>query len=382
MAKRTRGRGTIVAALHAAKSAQNRTVGELASAVGLTRRRVFGIFEGEYEPAKREVDVLAAELGLSATDLTAIQGPGGMAAFLTLLPSPQTPTRLVPPDEPPLFIDKIQFTADVTDRTTVLRSILPRLARPTRRQPRRRSGGSVYRESVHAGRSVFVAHTPRSMNTRSRFLLMKFHPGSPDAVAVFRSLRPYLVLGTSLVTHLDIAIDLPIELRDLQPMPDRKRKYQAVIGPGGVETLYFGRRGDGQSKAYDKRLQLNDKRKQGRWLDWNYAAPPRTALTRIEATVGGFPLPAFPRISNPFSTSWSPLPLFAEGLPFFQSFVVSYARAYGWPHLRARIGKDKFQKLIAVLKSNPLASMLPSPASVFDMKWRDVAGDLARRLGV
>jgi hypothetical protein len=292
------------------------------------------------------------------------------------------PASIIGPDEPPLFIDKVQFTADVTDPGAVVSQVLPRLARPARRRPRRRSGVSVYQHSVNAGRSVFVAHTPRSRSAGSRFLLMRFHPGSPDGIRAFRKLAPFLLLTKSSVTNLDVAVDLPIELHDLQPMPDGKRKYQVVIGPRGLETMYFGRRGDGQSKAYDKRLQLQDAQRQGRWRDWNYTNPPTSPLTRIEATVGGFALPDFPLITNPFAAAWSPLPLFTENLPFFQSMSVSYARAFGWPHLRARIGNDKFQKLRTVLGSHRGASMVPSPGAVFDLKWRAVAGHLANRLGL
>lgn len=244
------------------------TCDDIVMATGISRRRVFGFLDGTLEPSPGEVRRVLAAVGIDEPALTALSVSTSsiMPAVLACAPEdiPATPR---PVDEVVFVIDRLKVTFNVLDPVAFHLALMRGLG--AREVPKPFRCPNLYRRAFILGRSIYLQVEP--LNPRQRFAALKLHPASPDVPRVMALVRDQLVLASARVTGMDVAVDLPIDLHDVQVVPAGKTRHQVVFGASGAETIYSGVRDGNQMKVYNKVKQLQDT--SGK-TDWTYASVP------------------------------------------------------------------------------------------------------------
>ncbi len=373
---------TLPAILQACKSLRRTTIRDVAHDSMVAESRCYRIFDGRTEPKPEELDRLCKTLGIDASALTAMfPSTGSVVPIVALLP--QLEAKDVKAEEVPLVIDRVHLTAEVKDEQHFENAVIPQIQGRAGAQQifwkpstdLKNSYGQVY--GLGPGISAFTQ--PR--RSRMQYLLLMFHPQSPDLSVVYDVLKDHLEEKTLRVSLLDVAVDLPLDIHEVQVVSRLKRKHSMVVGSQGVETIYAGKRGAGQVKFYDKIRDLRRKETSNKVRDWHYNVVPAGPLTRCEVTAKLDHPKLIPLLENPFDKV-ELLLLRSKGLAFLEKLGLNYARFLGWPLLRAQLGKVSYEELRQRIETSSPQLRVAHPAEVFDLKWKQVAADLMLKLGL
>jgi hypothetical protein len=268
-----------------------------------------------------------------------------------------------------LHVDKLSVTFNVTDEEVFL-LLAAEIGSPFE---------SKNYEVSFSGHGITVQHRPthRCRSSRLEFNPRLLFSKESRAGAGTRSrvlpLLAQAVGSTIRVSRIDVAVDLPISIHDVQALGTNRHKLNWWIGKHGLETTYVGGRGSSwEARIYDKRQELIDTRRA------DEAHPP---LLRIEVTVRSpkLALANLGHLANPFDR----LRLFhlrSDGLPFARRVMVDYARVFGLPALKAELTEVEFKALAADVEASAAAPTVPHPREVFAARWSSVARRLLHAL--
>ena len=277
------------------------------------------------------------------------------------------PTPTVTMEHTAISCDRLSMTFDVKQRH---RRDFRALVRRGEERPYKR-----YRHSYRF-ENITAQHDPRS--DHSRWARLDFNPNK-----LGRSDWSFLVEGCALaerdtvnITRLDVAVDLPVSLRDVQGLgTGRRKKFTTVMGPSGVQTMYLG------SKRSAQRIVIYDKRQE--LIDTGMADESYPRTTRFEARLKNpdVALLGLAELSNPFSQ----LRLFSlrsDGLPVEKRLLVRYARFVGLAALQAELAPERFSTLLEDLRTSDRAIIAHHPEIIFATHWPSTAQRLLERLGL
>lgn len=346
---------------------------------GILRSRLARLLNGSAAANEDEAERILKAAGCDRFLLTQHVEGSGSHGLLAALLSHDRLSRLgacIPPGSCSLTIDKLSVVFNSIDDERLI-------------EVARRCGSQVaaklYRFAF-VGHGVRVDHAPTDANAQIRRLSrIEFNPedvfgkkGSRNqeagyfASSVIRLLNP----TQAEITRIDVAVDLPVAIRDVQAIAGRKRKLNLWLGPEGIETIYCGSRGsDCQIAIYDKQREQRDK-----------GCPTSTtsSLTRIEARVQrpGLGLLELSELPNPF-TGLRLFRMRPDGLPLERRLLVEYARFVGLPALRAEMDRDDFAAMCSDLELSDAVPIVPHPRDVCAARWPAVSRSLlsALRLG-
>lgn len=370
---------TLAQILKAAAVLADADTDTLALRTGILRSRLTRLLNGSAAPSADEAERILKAAGCKRSLLTEhIEASGSHGVLAALI----GPDRLSQADacisrgSCYLTIDKLSIVFNPVDGQRLIE---------TAQRYGARVDAKLYKLAF-AGHGVRVDHSPAEANNQiRRSSRIEFNPeaalskkaarnreAGQFASAVMRLLDP----TEAEITRVDVAVDLPVALRDVQALSDRTRKFNLWLGAEGIETVYCGSRGsERQIVLYDKRREQRDRGK---------APDLSSPLTRIEAHVQrpGLGLLALPALENPFTR----LRLFLlrpDGLPFERRLLVEYARFFGLPALKGELDPDDFEALCSDLELSDAAPLVPHPRDVFTARWPAVSRSLlsALRLG-
>ena len=273
-----------------------------------------------------------------------------------------------------LLVDRLTLTFNAVD-DDVLLGVLERYAKGVR--------AGFYYDRVYEVRGVRIEHSTNSVKSTRRssrvdFLSARSLSGdalrhaSPLLSRLFRLVAP----GSLRLSRVDVAVDLPVSLRNVQALGSSRQKVSTYLGKGGVETIMFGNRKlDRHTVIYDKRQQTID----------GGGSDDGRARTRIEARIKnpGVPLVQLAALSNPFE-KLSVLLLRTTG-SLVDDLLLSYASFVGFPALRDAVvngvlDREHFDELHDHATRAAANEGLSHPAAVFDRLWKRRAGSLVKRL--
>ena len=375
---------TIPQALKATSVLTAQTVDDLALRSHLGRSRVARILRGATLPTPDEVDRLSEALGLAwRPPLTSLLGlPGGHERLLFEILRGITEVRpkVVTSSVGRLSIDRIALTFDLSSPKRIIQQI--------RRVGATRTGSRYYRYSwklpygIGSGRFAVPglllqhgpAHDERVRSSRVEFnpgRLWKADPRSP-ARTFFGQLAGRLLQTDSRISRLDVAVDLPVSIAEVQALPDAWRKTTTFSGIRGVETINLGtRESRRQIVIYDKHRERQDRGHGPR------GEVPIGALTRFEAQCRrlNLPLLALGDVVNPFH-DLSLLVLSPLGGSISAGALHWMAARFGVPALWAQMSQGERSRYRS-LKTEPDSPIHPSEA--FRQHWaRESRALLAR----
>jgi hypothetical protein len=175
-----------------------------------------------------------------------------------------------------------------------------------------------------------------------------------------------------------VAVDAPIDLRDVQVLGQRNRKATLVLGGHGVQTVYLGsRKSKHQLRIYNKGAERMEKG------DAEVELPMTRFEVQLRGRPGGGPLPLLrlPQMGDPFCGLRVYLPRTA-GLPLPRRLLVEWGRLFGLPALKPELSRREFQDLLRDYDEAGPGARLPHPSEVYAARWEAAALDLLADLGL
>ncbi|MFH0899248.1 MAG: helix-turn-helix transcriptional regulator, partial [Pseudomonadota bacterium] len=278
--------------LSAARFAKGLNISEIARRAALPRGRAYQLFAGRVLPRDDELSRLLDAVGVPPAHLTAplIQSYGAhlFPVGSSLLPIilgtgtavPVTKTSIANCE---LLVHRIAFTSDASDAAGFFKEI-------SQQHKTKIIKSADYQTSLKLVSDLVVQCKPRWRS--QRFARLEFNPTRADQLAVTVALFPFLDIQSARVSRIDVAVDAPVYLTDVQPLAIGNQKVAVYLGPAGVESVKVGApRSQLSIRIYDKALE------QRRWRPLATTMP----LTRIEAEIRPkkLRLVEFHRIANP-----------------------------------------------------------------------------------
>jgi hypothetical protein len=295
-------------------------------------------------------------------------------ALLSVLLARSDPTEYpITAESVPLVVDKLALTFNVSNEESFID-----LAEDHGHEAA--SFSDIYQRRFRCGGLVFD-HGLKSRSLKysaQRSSRLEFNPAKSAAsgpeFAVVQAMAAHGIFRDVRISRIDVAVDLPVTIREIQALGNGRFPARPVLGSDGVETIYYGTsRSAVEIAIYDRRRKL---------IEAGLAGPDHPHVTRIEARIRKAPtLDALRRLKNPF-VRLHPIYLCGEGLPLPQRLLVQYAQTFGLPVLKAQLSKRDFSKLVADLQRLSPMPSLPLPEEVFAKKWQLTARRLLRALGV
>lgn len=356
----------------------------LALRSGILPSRVERILSGRQIPTPDEIERLLRACACAPSPLTeqglrGILSAAGLPAGLALLPPAAVPSLGL--EDARLSVDKLSLTFDPPD-VKAMQLLCEEGAEAD--IPSKGYGAAYSLDGLR------VDCEPKRKGLRSARI--ELNParllgpkGSPKALALLRQLAPLISPEEAAVTRIDVAVDMPVLLHNVQGFGERARKLRVWFGPEGIESMYSGAKGSAcQLCIYDKDREQRERRPGTDRLARNPKAQAPRPWTRFEARLKPDALTpaALPSLPNPFKR----LRLFtlrADGLPFAGRLLVEAARFYGLPALKGLLPGDEYKGLLADLEASDAAAVLPHPREVFAARWPSLVRSLLKvlRLG-
>lgn len=376
--------------LRAATILARRSNVDVALETGIRRSRVERILAARAAPCGDEAARILAACGIDqrlatapgaftlAGDVVTLRRRGG-----GLLPADTILGLLLhrdcrpPPDvdlhDCRLCIDKLSITFNTIDADALL-DLISTLGKRIATQ------ASIYKHEYRCG-GVFVQHGERTRSGARtykgrRTSRLEFNPARAsrcDWSLVQRLLR-LAKPSSDRVSRLDVAVDIPVSLRRVQPLASRKHKVNVFLGSTGVETIYLGVKGsEHQIRIYDGRQRLMDVGRAG--VDHPEVTRFEAQLRNVSRAIGD--LVALP---DPF-VHLQLVDLSAHGLALSRRLLANYACVFGLVTLRPHLQPDDFKALVSELEAAAAATVLPHPSDIFAAQWSKVAAKLVTDLG-
>lgn len=350
---------------------------------GVREGRAKRILNGATRPTPVEVVRLLRAVGIDHSLLTSphlLKGRGERYGPIAALLSLQERTDVVPRislGRCRLTIDKLSVTFEVRDTCAFVRWL---------KDTGERGEPDEYYQHTRSVDGARVNYLPRTGGTARRYARVEFNPSArtPTAnlLSFLRKLLRHVRVGTTAVTRVDVAVDVPASLHDLQVVVTERYVCNYFVGPTGVETINFVKkptRGGSSSrrraelKTYNKARQLHQEDR---------------VLTRFEATVKNprlrgrqLQLDELAQLKDPFKDLH--LAWFNAGfLPLSRRLLVEYARYFGNAALRAELSAAEFERLVRDMEASHRAPLPPHPSELFNNSWRSVVRRLLGKLGL
>lgn len=362
------------------------TVERLALDTGIRLSRVSRILQGATAPTGDEAlklfasalkrdrrgtlltaaDLTAADLAQALRDLSEAAGNSALLSLISLLPA--SPSEPIADDDCILAIDKLSFTFWTDGSPRWLREVEERcIPRPSR----------LYGLAFHY---LDVRIESRPTFRTDRPYRVEFNPRAlwderSKARRLLHSIMASVDSSSSQITRIDLALDVPVSIRDVQGFGERQRKLNQWIGPSGLETIYSGgKKAALQLKVYDKRRERAER-----------GATPCAAspLTRFEAQIRrpGLRLDELARLKNPF-TGLRVFLLRPDGLPLERRLLIGYARIMGVLALKGELAPEQFKTLLRHLELSDKTPLIPHPRELFTARWPAIAASLLSALRI
>lgn len=109
---------------------------------------------------------------------------------------------------------------------------------------------------------IYIGIEPNWLKERNKnykYVVIEYNPNKiklPDWINYI------IVPAKTEILSLDIAVDIPIDIEDIEIQKRHGLEYEAIISKGSTETIYLGRFGaNGHVKIYDKAKEQKDKSK-------------------------------------------------------------------------------------------------------------------------
>ena len=171
------------------------------------------------------------------------------------------------------------------------------------------------------------------------------------------------------VNRLDIAVDLPVALCDVQAVPDRVRCWQPYPespDAAGVKAVYLGTpKSERQLVQYDKRWKRGGRKR----TRYEMRLRPKRLLCLAD----------LPDLPNCFADIRF-CSLRPNGLPPSRRLKVQRARLCGLPSLLEELKRFKWERFVHAHLLTDTSVAVPHPRRVFDEQWRAVSTSLLRQL--
>lgn len=280
----------------------------------------------------------------------------------------------VPPSieitESTLLIDRLALSFDVVDRST-FQALLGAVGRRTAGTTSYEHSYRVRKSLVEFGSYAEDIHWARLETNPARLC-------SPDGLAELEVIRRVLDLANHEllnVTRLDVSVDLPLSIRDAQALDTSLRSRHLCFDEESFTGVYSGSKHSRREVVcYDKVRERIRKRRR----------PPPGPLTRIEVRLRdlGVRPGDLPGLANPFDGVRLFL-LQDAGLAAGDRALLRCARRCGLPLLRLALTRCHAERLLAGLEVGVGLPASPHhPREVFLSRWRDLASQVLRDLGL
>lgn len=287
-----------------------------------------------------------------------LQALGALIALWTLR---QRPAKVLAGVEADLRIDMLSFTAPCVRKRS-----LRRLAERHGKLVVRRDASGAEKKTRYKMnfdvQGIEVSFKPRDKGW-PRYVRFEFTPSkvSLPLVAEFVSLSKH---SESVVTRVDVAVDLPCSLQAIQLIPSSKIKVHSYVAGDGVETIQFGK--GSKLRAYDAARR--------------HELPPPVTRFEQEVRKPKLSLLGLPMLTNMFA-KYELMPLTSLHVPLPQRLQMRHVQLHGPGELRSALGDAEFDALCVALRDST-AVALPHPAKVFEQRYREEARELLRKIGV
>ena len=171
------------------------------------------------------------------------------------------------------------------------------------------------------------------------------------------------------VSRIDVAVDIRLAFRNVQPLPPKGQCFGFFRDGSGVQTIYYGPQG------MPRRYRIYDRAaKEG----WSSADGPCTRFER-ELHPRNLEIHQIAALANPYSDLRLAI-LRSDGLPFEQSLLIEYARVVGLVALQRALAPKALRRVLAGLAKRQDAPTFPHPKDLYAACWPSLARRLLRRL--
>lgn len=119
-----------------------------------------------------------------------------------------------------------------------------------------------YNYTIELESVIFLGIQPnwiKEKNRRYKYVVIEFNPNKVKLPCWISNI---IVPTKTEILSIDVAVDMPIDIQDIEIQKRHGLEYEAIISKESIETIYLGRFGsNGHVKIYDKAKEQKDKSK-------------------------------------------------------------------------------------------------------------------------